>query len=222
MLELDHVFCVVSPEGDWAERLQVAGWRLDSGTVHAGQGTRNRRLVLTGQYLELVWVHDPDEAARNPLRLDRRADWRTTGASPFGFGLRGRVPDTLRHDFWRYDGLPIPVWVHRDNEEAVERPMVFVLDLEAAPPGTATGRTGSGRPESTANPRSLRSVDHSGGLPAPLPEYVGAPVRFTAGPHHLDLVVDAGGPVVVSDLLAITARPGSGPPASRRHRAVSP
>src|SRR3954447_17013990 len=88
MLQLDHVFCFVPPDGDWAGRLTVAGWALDAGTVHEGQGSRNRRLAFAGQFLELVWLHDPELARANPLRLDRRAHGAGSGASPFGFGLR--------------------------------------------------------------------------------------------------------------------------------------
>ena len=66
-----------------------------------------------------------------PLRLDRRADWRSTGASPFGFGLRGQLPGEQEPVFWRYDDLGFPVWIHRDNEKRPERPLVFVVDLPA-------------------------------------------------------------------------------------------
>ena len=73
-MELDHVFCMVNPDDDWAARLAAAGWRLDAGMTHAGQGSRNRRLRWPGCYLELLWVHDHVEARQNQLRLDRRAD----------------------------------------------------------------------------------------------------------------------------------------------------
>src|SRR4051795_11594990 len=99
MLELDHVFCMVPPAGDWARQLSERGWVLDAGTRHEAQGTRNRRLVWAGQYLELVWIEDPAAARANPLRLDRRAEWAATGASPFGVGLRGRLTAEQRADF---------------------------------------------------------------------------------------------------------------------------
>ena len=63
-MELDHVFCLVDPDDDWAARLGGAGWLLDAGSFHAGQGTRNRRLRWAGCYLELLWVHDVVEAPR--------------------------------------------------------------------------------------------------------------------------------------------------------------
>ena len=72
-VQLDHVFCMVDPDADWAARLTAAGWRLDAGSTHAGQGTRNRRLRWADCYLELLWVHDAAEARHNALRLDRRA-----------------------------------------------------------------------------------------------------------------------------------------------------
>src|ERR1041385_4123849 len=44
MLELDHIFCMVPEGGEWASRAEKAGWLLDQGMAHSGQGTRNRRL----------------------------------------------------------------------------------------------------------------------------------------------------------------------------------
>jgi hypothetical protein len=205
MLELDHVMCLVPPDGNAPARLEAAGWRLDAGTVHAGQGTRNRRLPWSGQYLELLWIADLDEAQRAPLRLDRRADRARSGASPFGFGFRGSLPPALRDDYWRYDGLPMPVWVHRDDERAPERPLVFVLDFSGLE-RSLTGRDRGGKPAEPAAGR-LRAVRHTGPQPAPLPPYDGPVIESAPGPHRLELTVDggpAGGRVVVTDWLAVT------------------
>jgi hypothetical protein len=190
-VELDHVFCMVDPDDGWAARLAAAGWRLDAGMTHAGQGSRNRRLRWPGCYLELLWVHDRAEARANMLRLDRRADWQSTGASPFGIGLRGRLPAAERVDYRRYDGLPMPVWVHRDNEDAPERPFVFVLELDEH------------RPPTVDNPGTLQALRHTGPAPARLPGYRGAEFSHAPGPHRLEVVLDAGSPLDVTPELAL-------------------
>jgi Glyoxalase-like domain len=200
-LEFDHVFCMVPPDGDWADRLAAAGWQLDAGTVHEGQGTRNRRLVWAGRYLELVWVYDRAEAAGNALRLDRRADWAITGASPLGVGLRGLLPEEQREHFWRYDGLPIPVWVHRDSEAAPERPLVFVLEVGGRR-RPAHGRDTAGRPGGSG---VLHQVTLRGPSPARLPPFDGPRVEQAAGPPGLELVATGGRSVEVTDLLRISA-----------------
>ena len=190
-MDLDHVFCMVTPDDGWAARLAAAGWHLDAGMTHAGQGTRNRRLRWPGCYLELVWVHDSAEARHNALRLDRRAGWRRTGASPFGIGLRGRLTEAERHDYWLYDGLPMPVWVHRDNEDAPERPFVFVLDLPEH------------RPPTVVSPGAPRVLRHTGPAPARLTDYRGAEVEYAPGPHRLEIVLDVGTPLEVTPELAL-------------------
>ena len=52
-----------------------------------------------------------------------------SGASPVGIGLRGQLTEADAEDYWRYDALGLPIWVHRDNERAPERPLVFVLEI---------------------------------------------------------------------------------------------
>ena len=185
-MELDHVSCMVTPDDDWAARLAAAGWRLDAGMTHAGQGTRNRRLRWADCYLELLWVHDTrrgpaQRAAPRPARRVGR-----TGASPFGIGLRGKLSDAERVDYRLYDGLPMPVWVHRDNEDAPERPFVFVLDLDEH------------RPPTVANPGAPQVLRHTGPAPARLPAYRGPRIEHASGAHRLELVLDDGSPLAVT------------------------
>ena len=122
MLELDHVFWMVADPGQPARRLEDDGWVLDAGQAHRGQGTRNRRLAWREQFFELLWVTDAAQARANPLRLDRRADWTSTGASPIGLAFRGEVEPAHRDEFWLYDALGPRIWIHGDNERFPERP----------------------------------------------------------------------------------------------------
>jgi glyoxalase-like protein len=141
-LAIDHIFCFVDPGADWAVRASNAGWVLDEGVEHAGQGTRNRCLWLPELYLEFIWLSSRADAENNPVRLDRRADWRTTGACPFGIGLRGQLDEDLRSEFWAYRppyARDVCIWVHRSNEIELGAPLVFVIEMptevvERSPP----------------------------------------------------------------------------------------
>jgi Glyoxalase-like domain len=138
-LELDHVFCFVDPAGDWAARAERGGFALDAGNAHPGQGTRNRSIRLAEQYVECLWLDVRADAEHNPLRLDRRADFRTTGACPIGIGLRGVLPDDVRAEFWAYHPPYWPqgtIWVHRSGDEL---PLVFCFerDRRLSNPGPA-------------------------------------------------------------------------------------
>jgi hypothetical protein len=97
------------------------------------------------------------------------------------------------------------VWVHRDSDRAPQRPLVFVLDLSTLPDTQAGGRAAGGHPGPAANPGGVRSIEHTGPEPAPLPPFTGPPVLFTAGPHRLTLTVDGGTPLAVTDLLTLGA-----------------
>lgn len=133
-LEIDHIFWFVEPDADWVAPVSDAGWALDEGVEHVGQGTRNRRLWLPEHYLEFIWLSSRTDAANNPLRLDRRADWRTTGACPFGIGLRGQLDEGLRSEFWAYHppyARGACIWIHRSNEMEPAAPLVFVMEAPA-------------------------------------------------------------------------------------------
>lgn len=201
-LELDHVFCMVGDLDEVATHVENGGWMLDSGSVHPGQGTRNRRLVWPGRYLELVGITDRGEARANRMRMDRRADWASTGASPFGFGLRGELAATDRGDYWLYEDLGIRIWVHRDNEHAPERPLVFVLEMDDAHLVQRRARLrGGGRDGRRRG--SLEAIHVHAGAPARLPICTGPPVTQSRGASHLELVAGPGPAQSMTDILAI-------------------
>jgi hypothetical protein len=92
VLELDHVFCLVSEPGAAAKRLEADGWALDAGQAHRGQGgTRNRRLAWSELFFELLWVTDADEARANPAGLRARSHRRGGRAAP-GVAFDGELP----------------------------------------------------------------------------------------------------------------------------------
>jgi hypothetical protein len=57
-------------------------------------------------------VTDEREARSSTLRLDRRARWSATGASPFGVGFRGVLAQTEQDDFWLYEEGGARIWIH--------------------------------------------------------------------------------------------------------------
>jgi catechol 2,3-dioxygenase-like lactoylglutathione lyase family enzyme len=204
VLEFDHVFCMVADPARAARRLEDDGWVLDAGQAHRGQGTRNRRLAWPEHFFELVWVTDQAEARANPLRLDRRADWTTTGASPIGLGFRGQVDAAHSDEFWLYDALGPRIWIHRDNERAPERPLVFVLQAaeremeQRRPQAWMAGAVAHRRPG------DLREIRVRGPSAPSLPSFSGPPIVYVPGGHLLELVVgDQGASRLVNDGLII-------------------
>lgn len=193
MLAFDHVFCIVTEPRQAARRLEDDGWVLDAGQAHRGQGTRNRRLAWREQFFELLWVADAAEARANPLRLDLRADWTATGASPVGLAFRGQIDPAHSDEFWLYDALGPRIWVHRDNERFPERPLVFVL--EAADKEMEQRRAWISMSEAVAHrrPGELREVRVHGPSAPSLPPFAGPPIVHVQGPHLLELVVGLGG-----------------------------
>lgn len=199
------MFCLVSDPDPAVRRLEADGWVLDAGQAHRGQGTRNRRVLWAEQYFELLWVIDAAEARANPLRLDRRARWNATGASPFGVGFRGRVASAEADEFWLYDALGPRIWIHRDHERHPERPLVFVLEADEQQMRLRRRQLRSiSRAMAHRGPDELREVRLCGPSAPSLPPFAGPPIRYGVGPNLLELVIAGERPVTsVSDVLVV-------------------
>lgn len=88
-ITLDHIFIITSPKAAEAERLIEFGFIEGRANIHPGQGTSNRRFFLNGITIELLYVHDSDEAANGAGRkLGILARTRHQNASPFGMVVR--------------------------------------------------------------------------------------------------------------------------------------
>lgn len=111
-LHLCHVFVFVEPEAPQAAVLERAGLRESYRRAHPGQGTANRCYVFDNAYLELLWATDDRELASPavaPTGLRERADWRRTGACPFGIALRTEPPEAP----FPFEGWPFECWEYR-------------------------------------------------------------------------------------------------------------
>ena len=107
-LEIDHLIVCCDPGAPEAEALIAAGLIEGSSNVHAGQGSANRRFFFENAYLELLWIDDPAQAKREPVRRTRLWErWlrRDASACPFGIAFRPSDPaaETLP---------PFPTWAY--------------------------------------------------------------------------------------------------------------
>lgn len=134
---LDHVFCFcelgLSSE---TENATHAGFTLSPENRHPGQGTANRAIIFNENYLEFIFMDSPSDAKKNPLRLDKRAEWYNTGASPFGICLRGVISETEIAEFWTYHPPYWPegvIFIHKSNEDEPEQPLIFVIPSSSRP-----------------------------------------------------------------------------------------
>ena len=127
MPRLDHLFVCTQPDPPEAQALRDLGFRVEFSREHPGQGTANRLLLFPDEYLELLYLADRTEAETNMVRLDRRIDWRETGASPFGIAMRGPRGEG---PWVRYTlpGFPSGLWIDGRTLDDPRLPLVFVFD----------------------------------------------------------------------------------------------
>lgn len=133
--ELDHLFICTDIDAPQADRLISFGLTEGTSRVHAGQGTTNCCFFFHNFMLELLWVHNPEEAQSEitrPTHLWERWIDRTQGSCPFGFCLRPKKDpsDALPFATWEYhpayrsDSFSISV---ATNATVLTEPMLFYL-----------------------------------------------------------------------------------------------
>ncbi|HLM54582.1 MAG TPA: VOC family protein [Pyrinomonadaceae bacterium] len=140
---MDHLFVCTSVGAPEAERLAAVGLIEGQSNLHPGQGTACRRLFFHNAYLELLWVHNEEEArgeAVRPLRLWERWLYQQTGYSPFGLCLRpskrGDEPAGLPFETWAYRPpyLPDPLQIDvAENSDHPAEPLLFHASFGVRP-----------------------------------------------------------------------------------------
>lgn len=140
-IELHHFFILVKPGGEVAQLLSSLGMQEGTRNKHEGQGTSNRRFNFSNGTLELLWVHDEEEALGGPGRdlcLAERS--RDENASPFGVIFNRKDDSSLEMPFdgWKYEpGYFQPPWafhVGANSKNIVEPLCVYMPFIEPGMP----------------------------------------------------------------------------------------
>jgi hypothetical protein len=144
--ELDHVFICTAVGAPEAALLSNFGLTEGPSNVHPGQGTANRRFFFHNAMLELLWVHDPEQARNaqtRPTHLWERWCGRSRNASPFGICLRPQHPETTALPFpaWAYTPAYVPApWVIHvgDHATMLAEPLLFYVAFDRSPDQAAS------------------------------------------------------------------------------------
>jgi len=143
-LRLDHIFVCAAVDAPESQALLDAGFVEGTRNVHPGQGTSNRRFFFEHGFLELLWVHDEQEATSaltKPTRLWQRWSHRTTEANPFGicFSSQTIADHLLPFASWAYEPayLPKGKWIHFAKGTTLSEPELFALSWPQPPAGAA-------------------------------------------------------------------------------------
>ncbi|MDH3972722.1 MAG: hypothetical protein OEV42_00465 [Deltaproteobacteria bacterium] len=142
-LELHHFFILVKPEAEVAEKLISIGMCEGTRNKHEGQGTSNRRFNFSNGTLELLWVHDEEEAVNGPgkgMCLAERT--KNTSASPFGviFNRKDNCSQEMPFEGWKYEPVyfqaPWAFHIGANSKSIVEPLCVYMPFIE---PGMSKG-----------------------------------------------------------------------------------
>jgi hypothetical protein len=139
--EFDHLFIFTDVGAYEADRLASLGLVEGTSNTHPGQGTTNRRFFFHNAMLELVWVHDPEEAKSElirPTRLWERWEKRNEGICPFGICLRPDLSfrNTVAFSSWSYRPPYLPETMSFEvgkNSDVLTEPWLFQTPLGQRP-----------------------------------------------------------------------------------------
>jgi len=139
--EFDHLFILTDIGASEANRLSSFGLVEGGSRIHRGQGTANRCFFFHNAMLELLWIHDPEEAkseAIHQTRLWERSTNRNNGACPFGICLRPAKgsEDTVAFSSWAYRPPYLPETMSiavGTNSDVLTEPMLFQISFGKRP-----------------------------------------------------------------------------------------
>lgn len=86
-MKTNHIFIFCDNHDEVATELIKFGFTEGSNRIHPNQGTRNRKFYFNDFYIEIIWVHNVDEARNNitaPTKLYERSKYKTNEYSQFG------------------------------------------------------------------------------------------------------------------------------------------
>jgi Glyoxalase-like domain len=146
-VEFDHLFICTDVGAAIADRLVEFGLVEGRSRTHTGQGTTNRCFFFHNAMLELLWVHNPEEAQSEPIcrtRLWERWQGRGNlavaegGICPFGICFRPTDPSSNAVVFssWSYAPpyLPKPISIAvATNSDRLTEPMLFQIPFGQRP-----------------------------------------------------------------------------------------
>jgi hypothetical protein len=208
---LDHLFICAAIDAPECAALTRIGLIEGTPNRHPGQGTACRRFFFRNMYLELIWVHDPDEAcshAAQKLGLWERWSRRHSGASPFGVVVRpshgsdgSGVPP---FGTWEYRPQYLPPGVGFDiaSGVALTDPM-FVWNGTGLGPRPDAGPTAHCIGSTVTGVRITSPVAEDRRCEAARVLAASGTVAFDTGDKHLlELTLDGGCAGKVADLRA--------------------
>ena len=194
-LRVDHVFILTGAGAPAADKLVSYGLAESFGRVHKGQGTSNRRFEFSNSMLELLWVHDEQEAMTGSgamLHLAERVAGIGDNACPFGIILspsNGNDRD-LPFTGWSYqpDYFEPPMAFHigSDSEQLSEPLCVYAPFFKATPKQKQLPEQSPSPPGGFGQVTQIRLTVASDVLSDQLAAVSGAPgLQISTGTEHL-------------------------------------
>jgi len=83
----NHIFIFCNNHDEVASELIEFGFKEGSSRIHPNQGTQNRKFYFNDFFIEILWIHNIDEATStltSPTKLYERSRYKYNDASPFG------------------------------------------------------------------------------------------------------------------------------------------
>lgn len=188
--EFNHTFMFVDKDFSEESLFKESDLVCTMEREHLGQGTSAKFIMFPDNYLEFIWMSNEDNAKKNLIPIQEKANWKTSGWNPFGIAFSGGVPENEKKYFVEYSpdyNSGKSIWIDKRSIENKEWPLLFFMepskDLE--PESYRPSVMLKDRPEAVISKNSIKKLIYSG--PAfKVPSYINSDfISFTSSAEYL-------------------------------------
>lgn len=135
MFKIDHIFIWSSSQGAEIETFKDSGFTSIISGKHDGQGTSGNYIFFLNFYIEILHISNIQQAEDQFIKFSnnykKRKNWRESGSSPFGLGLKMNpyrkfnLPFEFaeyKADWFKGDGILLPF-----SNIDCKKPLLFVV-----------------------------------------------------------------------------------------------
>ncbi len=165
--EFNHTFMFVDKDFPEESLFRDSDLICTMEREHLGQGTSAKFIMFPDNYLEFIWMSNKDDAKKNLIPIQEKANWKTSGWNPFGIAFSGHVPENEKKYFEEYSpdyNRGKSIWIDKRSIENKEWPLLFFMEpaKDLGPKSYRPSVMLKDRPEAAISKNCIKQLTYHG------------------------------------------------------------